>query len=179
LTPLAALAERYNVAILAVLHLTKSAQRKILLRAQASVAFVAQARTVLAVGVDPEQPGRRLLVTVKNNLCAFAPGLAFRITDAGLHWEAGTVAGTAEDLLAGDDPGTRTERKERESAKQFLRDTLAGGPMASTDVYKDARANGIAQRTLWRAKAELGVVAERPGLGPWYWMLPAPREATP
>src|SRR5262249_55073954 len=68
LSPLAALAERYRVALLAILHLTKAAQRKLLLRAQGSVAFVAQARIVLAVGEDPDHDGRRLLVPVKNNL---------------------------------------------------------------------------------------------------------------
>jgi RecA-family ATPase len=73
LSPLAALAERHRVAIIAILHLTKAAQRRVLLRAQGSIAFVAQARTVLAVSEDRENPGRRLLVRVKNNYGALPP----------------------------------------------------------------------------------------------------------
>jgi hypothetical protein len=56
----------------------------------------------------------------------------------------------------------------------FLRGLLADGPVASKQVMADAKANGIAQRTLWRAKTELGVIAERAKgqTGAWYWMLP-------
>jgi hypothetical protein len=178
LTPLVALAERYDCAIIGVLHLTKSATRKLLLRAQGSIAFVAQARIVLAVGTDPESAGRRLMVPIKNNLGAFAPALAFTITDAGLQWAPGTVEGVAEDLLAGDEPGSRTDRKERDDARRFLQDALADGPVASKELYQDAKANGIAARTLERAKTELGIQAARQGRGPWYWMLPH-REPAP
>jgi hypothetical protein len=172
LTPLAVLAEQHHCAIIGVLHLTKDRQRRLLLRAQGNIAFVAQARTVFAIGPDPETPGRRLLVTVKNNLGVFAPGLAFRIGADGLQWEPGTVEGAAEQLLAADDPSSRTERREREGATEFLRTALSTGPMASKELMADAKANGISQRTLWRAKTELGIVAERHGRGPWYWMLP-------
>ncbi len=72
LTPLADLAERRRVAILGLLHLTKAQQRRILHRVQASIAFVAQARTVLAVGEDPDT-GRRLVAPLKNNLGPLPP----------------------------------------------------------------------------------------------------------
>jgi hypothetical protein len=178
LSPLAALAERYRVAIIAILHLTKAAQRRVLLRAQGSVAFVAQARTVLAVAEDRDTPGRRLLVSVKNNLGPLAPALAFRISDTGLTWEPGTVEGTAERLLAGDELGTRTERRERDDAVTFLRDLLREGPVPTKQIEADAKANGIAQRTLWRAKSELRIEATRSQgqRGAWYWMLPASSE---
>lgn len=177
LTPLAALAESYRVAIIGILHMTKAAQRKLLLRAQGSIAFVAQARTVLAVGEDPEQPGRYLLAGVKNNIGPKAPALAYRLTDAGLAWEAAPVTGTADVLLAEDEVTTRTERREHDTAGSFLRDLLAHGPVASKQIEIDAKANGIAQRTLWRAKATLGIVADRSrttegNTGPWYWRLP-------
>jgi putative DNA primase/helicase len=178
LSPLAALAERYRLAVVGVLHLTKAAQRRLLLRAQGSVAFVAQARTVLAVGQDPDTPGRRLLVPIKNNLGAMAPALAFHIGDDGLRWESISVdVAAAERLLAVDEPATRSERRERDDAAMFLRDLLRDGPVASKQVESDAKGNGISQRTLWRAKAELGIVAERArtaegNTGAWFWMLP-------
>ena len=177
LTPLAALAERHRVALIGNLHLTKAQQRRILHRVQASVAFVAQARTVLAVGEDPEMPGRRLVAPVKNNLGALAAVLAFRISDAGLVWEPGTIEGTADRLFAQDESATRSEQRERDQAATFLRELLSERPIASKQVQADAKGNGIAQRTLWRAKADLGVIAERTrttegNTGPWYWRLP-------
>jgi putative DNA primase/helicase len=178
LTPLATLAERLNVAVVAVLHLTKDAQRRLLHRAQGSIAFAAAARTVLAVGEDPERPERRLVVTVKNNLGPHAPALAFRIDDHGLSWEAAPVVGSAERLLAVDLPGSRSERRERETALAFLRRLLAEGAVASKQIEADAKGNGIAQRTLWRAKAELGIISDRSRTSDgkaaaWYWALPA------
>jgi putative DNA primase/helicase len=177
LSPLAALAERYRVAIVGVLHLTKNAQRRLLLRAQGSAAFVAQARTVLAVGQDPDTPSRQLLVPIKNNLGQTPAALAFRIGDDGLVWDSAPVAGQADHLLAVDEPANRTDRRERDTAIAFLKDILANGEVASKQIETDARANGISQRTLWRAKAELGILAERGRAqdgkpGAWFWMLP-------
>jgi len=178
LTPLADLAERHRVAMVGLLHLTKAQQRRLLHRVQASIAFVAQARTVLAVGEDPDSPGRRLLAPLKNNLGPLPPVLAFRIGDLVLRWEPGIVEGTAETLLAGDELPTRTERQELDRAVRFLTDELCDGPVLSTAILKDAKANAISERTLWRAKTVLGAAAHRQGQGPWYWMLPQ-REPAP
>jgi putative DNA primase/helicase len=162
---------RRRVAVVGLLHLTKAQQRRVLHRVQASIAFVAQARTVLAVGEDPET-GRRVVAPLKNNLGPLPPVLAFRISDRGLEWEPGIVEGTAETLLAGDEAPTRTERQELDRAMQFLRDELCDGPVRSTEVVKDAKANGVSERTLWRAKAALNVPAHRQGQGPWFWCAP-------
>lgn len=148
-----------------------------LLRAQGSIAFVAQARVVLAVGEDSEAPGRRLLVGVKNNLGPIATSLAFRISDDGLRWE-GAINGTADQLLAGDEAETRTARHERDAAVAFLRELLEQGPVKSKQIEADAQANGISRSTLWRAKQALGIKAERAktvegNTGPWYWYLPS------
>jgi len=180
LAPLAALAEKYRVAIIAILHLTKAAQRKVLLRAQGSIAFVAQARTVLAVAEHRDVPGRRLLVSPKNNYGEKAPALAFRIGESGLTWDEGIVQGTAETLLAVDEPETRSDRRERDDAVTFLRQLLRDGPASSKQAMADAKANGISQRTLWRAKSELGIEAERAttqgGKAAWFWMPPSSAE---
>jgi putative DNA primase/helicase len=177
LTPLAALADQRQVAMVGVMHLTKAQQARLLNRVQGSVAFVGQARTVLVVGEDGNAPGRRLLASVKNNLGPLAPALAFRISDSGLIWEPTPVEGPADVLLAGDEMESRSARREREQAARFLRELLADGFVPSKQVMADAKANGIAQRTLWRAKADLGVLAERSKgdtKSPWYWWLPQP-----
>jgi hypothetical protein len=43
----------------------------------------------------------------------------------------------------------------------------------ATEIQEAANANGIAERTLDRAKRELGIKAEKKGQsGPWQWRLP-------
>jgi len=61
----------------------------------------------------------------------------------------------------------------RDAAKQFLRDLLADGPVKRTEIEEAADANGISERTLFRAKADLQVMAKRDGAGGcWTWKLP-------
>jgi hypothetical protein len=177
---LANLADRHGVAVAAVLHLTKDAQRRLIARASGSMAFAAAARIVLAVGADPEDDTKEriFLVTVKNNLARKAPGLAFRITNEGLCWEAEalTSAMSAETLLdSAAVPASREDAVQRHEAEAFLRHVLKDGPVPSNQIFKDAKANGVAERTLWRAKRTLGIPAERIPPGPrgaWFWSLP-------
>ena len=66
-------------------------------------------------------------------------------------------------------------------ADRFLSEILADGAMRQVDVTKAAAAQGIAERTLRRARVRLGVVATKHGFGGgsfWVWRLrPAGREA--
>lgn len=174
LGPLSALAERTRVAVVGILHLTKAAQRRILNRAQGSIAFVAAARVVLAVGQDSNDQARKLLVSIKNNVGPAASALAFRIGDDGLSWEPEPVTGAAETLLAQDEAPTRSESRERQAAADFFRDLLREGPVPSKQIEADAKANGVHLRTLWRAKADLEIKARRGpgGRGTWFWSLP-------
>jgi hypothetical protein len=55
-----------------------------------------------------------------------------------------------------------------------LRQILRDGPIPAAHIWSAAKANGIADRTLKRAKTELGIKARRhPDLdGGWEWVLP-------
>jgi len=182
LAPLAAIAEQYKIAVVVVMHLTKDSQRRAIHRAGGSIGFVGAARVVLAVGKDPEDEGRRLLVSVKTNLTSSPAALAYRIIGrsadaASVEWEPEPAAGVEADALLG--PATLEDREERREADELLRDQLADGERPAVEVQKAARANGISDRTLNRAKRRLGVKAHhkgqpgRPGQA-WYWSLPDP-----
>ena len=57
-------------------------------------------------------------------------------------------------------------------AVAFLETQLGDGPKLGAEVEAAARKQGIAERTLRRAKKELGVKADKePGVfnGPWFW----------
>lgn len=177
LSPLAALASRRGVAVIAVSHLRKS-RGPAVHRAIASIAFAAAARAVLAVAADPADHGRRLMVPVKQNLSQDSDGLAFRIEETSfaprLAWESAPVTMPADEILGvvQDDGEDRTARAE---AEDWLRSELASEPLPAREVKRRAREAGISPRTLDRAKASLRVKAERVGFGAsgaWQWSLP-------
>jgi hypothetical protein len=180
LAPLAALAEQYDCAILGVMHLSKGAGRKALHRAMGSIGFVAAARIVLAVARDPDDEERRLLLPVKNNLSPPADVLAFRLNEGRVVWESGPVHGVTADSVLNAMPA---DAEERQDAQTFLRDMLASGERVdSKAVVKAARANGISERTLKRAKARLGVQSKHTGFGAtgkWHWWLPVSESQEP
>ncbi|MBX7166515.1 MAG: AAA family ATPase [Pirellulales bacterium] len=179
LAPLAELAARHNVAVLAVGHLNKGSGQAVY-RTSGSLAFVAAVRTAWAVTRDREDPTgpRRLLLAVKSNLSVDQGGLAFSVGPYGAHdepavaWEADPVRVSADEALAAEASGAE-DRSEREEALEFLRDRLADGPVAVVDVNREARSQGIADRTLRRARRALGVLKTKDGLrGGWSLSLP-------
>lgn len=183
LAPIAKLAERHGVAIVAVSHLNKGAGGRAMYRAMGSLAFIAAARAGWLVVEDESDPAKRLMLPTKMNLAAKPTGMAFALHDGGapggvpsVAWSAEPVDLSADDALEaiaghGDDErkGALTE------AVDFLRHELGNGAKPSSDVKRAAKAAGIAPRTLDRARAELGVIAAPDGFGgPWTWALPSP-----
>ena len=66
-----------------------------------------------------------------------------------------------------------------EEAKAFLRQHLAAHPVPARILIKDAKAEGIASRTLHRAKDALGVQVQRQGWGQggqWLWAVATVQE---
>lgn len=157
---LAKLAEQTGVTVLAIDHLAKSLG-KAMYRGIGSIAFTAAPRAVWQVLADPDDPGRKLFLPVKCNL-AKVDGLAFRLGDTGITWEDSKVTISADEV--GADAGS-TPRSE---AKTWLRDFLSNGPMPAREVARQAREDGICERTLKYAKKELNVASVRTG-GAWSW----------
>ena len=90
---------------------------------------------------------------------------------ARVSWEGDSVL-SADGLL--NSPG----ETKRDAAAEFLEGLLADGPMPASEVKEEAEAEGISERTLKRAKQELGVEAVREGRSGeiggdlWCWRLP-------
>jgi putative DNA primase/helicase len=173
LSPLAAFAAKYGVAVLCVTHLRKSAGVAVH-RAIASIAFTAAARAVWAVASDSSDTNRRLMLMVKLNLGPNVGGLAFRIETQNalprLDWESGAVTVNANDVLNIEYSEDHSELKE---AEEWLREYLADGPVAASEAIRAANAVGITRTTLWRAATSLTVVRRKlggRGAG-WEWSL--------
>jgi hypothetical protein len=179
LAPLADLAAHHRVAVVAVTHLNKNAGGPAIYRAMGSLAFIAAARQAWVVSKDKDDPDRRLLLPIKNNLAPDTEGLAYRIEAAGsddrpvVVWEDDPVSVSADDVLADHRGDGRSSSLEE--AKDWLREQLADGSIPAADVKAAADRDGIKSRTLDRAKSALDVMASREGFGTegrWVWTLP-------
>jgi hypothetical protein len=174
LAPLAALAERARAAILIVRHLNKATSSNALYRGGGSIGIIGAARSGLVVANDPEDPERRILAANKHNLSRAAPSLAFRVETAP-NGAARVVWGGTSSLSAGDilrEPADPEQRSALSEAKEFLLKELADGSVAAEQVKKDARAAGVSERTLKRAKRALGVGSDKASDGSWNWVPP-------
>ena len=70
------------------------------------------------------------------------------------------------------------DRHERRQAGEWLRDVLARGPMEAKRLWDEARHCGLAERTVRRAAAELGLRPTKDGKsGTWFWGVGFPRVA--
>lgn len=165
LAPLCKLAERYKVAILGIAHMSKSNQGKTLYRSLGSIAFTATARAAWGVVQDPEHEDQRLFLPVKNNL-GNSTGLAYRLENGRVIWDSTPVDYDIDNL-----PFLQEDNGKLDEAKAWLQYQLSAGPLAARDIYEQAKSDGIAKRTLDRAKADLGVWSERQGSG-WCWFPP-------
>jgi putative DNA primase/helicase len=194
LGPVVELAAELNVAIVGIMHFNKKIDvNNALLRISDSLAFGATARHVYAVVEDAEND-RKLLVKAKNNLAASGnKSLAYRFggREVGVDaktgqtifaphilWEDHHVDVTAAEAM---EAATTKSAGARDEAKIFLTDILANGPVLKTEIEEAAEANGIAGRTLFRAKKDLNIEVDkdRKKDGKWYWRLPeVPKAAT-
>ena len=183
LAPLADLSARHGVAIVAVSHLNKSGGGKAIYRIMGSLAFIAAARACWAVVRDPDDPTRRLLLPVKNNLATDSGGLAYTVRDAGcgipsIAWDSQPVSITADEALGREleTNNDETRRTAVDDAADWLRNVLSDGPLPAIEIKRQALANSIsATGSLRRAHDRLKVDAIKRGpfdKPTWYWRMP-------
>lgn len=171
LAGLHAVAVRQHCAIVLVRHLTKGSRDKSIYRGIGSIDITAACRSVLLVGADADDPNKRALVQVKNNLEAFGPARGYVIKAGRFEWVAGVSDLTAQRILAAEaDTGPKAE------AVSLLRDLLAHGPMPAGEVLKQAKKFGVSERTLHRATLDLKVrskpLRDRGRVVGWEFSLP-------
>ncbi len=80
-TPLAQLAEDTGCAILIIRHLNKRSSENPLYRGAGSIGIIAAARMGLIVAQDPLHEHRRILATIKNDLCKQTSNLTYQIVE--------------------------------------------------------------------------------------------------
>jgi AAA domain len=177
--PVTALAERCRVGIFAVTHPPK-AQGTAMNAFTGSMAFVASARIAFIV-VDEPETERRLMLEVKNNVGIKAQGRGYTIEGTKVAegiiapriiWDDAPVDMTADQAIVAAAKHAKEGGRTLKEAIEFLRQLLADGPMGATDAEEAAEKEGIRERTLRRARKELGVIAKKDDFaGGWSWSL--------
>ncbi|MEZ0031254.1 putative DNA primase/helicase [Bradyrhizobium japonicum] len=189
LEPLADMANRLQIAVVAVTHLNKGGgggNQSALNRFAGSIAFVAAARAAFAVIEDPEDDERRFLLEAKNNLGKKCKGLAFRIEErrvgndvlsSNVIFEGEHVSESIDEALSASENRGAKKRQYgdgKEDVVQFLRDILSAGPVDVLVVERQARAAALLEddkrlsksKTFRDARTELGIKSTRDGFGP-------------
>ena len=191
LSKLSDLASRLRLAILLISHPPKQEYQNAVHRVSGSQAYAAHARMVWTAawhtiqGDDGKPRKRRIIVLVKGNLTDQRTGLEYRITrchsehsEPHIEWSAEPVALTADEALAESRSKPGPKATKLGEAIEWLREALANGPRAATEVEAEAREAGIAISTLHRGKRDLNVESYRDATpGPWFWILPNPKDS--
>ena len=187
LEPLRVFAAERRIAIVLVQHLNRRSDSSDALDRIADSAGLPQlCRSVLVWGPDPSDPegdhgSRKVLARSKANLAKSSASATFTI-------EEFSVSGgiNAPALTRGEDRRVDAEdvivnvemRTAQDEAVEWLRTQLADGPLSAKDVRKRAREDGIADRTLDRAKRTAGVVSKPDrsdaGITSWQWEIATP-----
>lgn len=171
---LTALAQRRDLAVLIRRHLTKSGGANPLYRGVGSIGAIAAVRAAFAVASDPQSTDmfQHVLVQTKGSL-AIAPTLRYRTVQVGdarkIEW-LGVSDCRAEDALR----SSVLDMSALSEAVNVLFSLLQDGPLAASEVRRRARALGISERTLARAKRVLEVRSNKHGSGGgshWTWEL--------
>lgn len=185
IAPLAQLAEDADLAVLLVAHFNKAQGGDSLSRVLGSRGLTAAVRSVLVFGKAPDaEDGSpdRVLAHAACNVAREAPSLSCRVEPRVIEDETGTIE-TSRLVIVGDCDtdadallATRSddERTDREIAADWLTDRLADGAWHRADeIRASAKGEGIAERTLYRARKLLSVEHRREGFqAVSEWRLP-------
>jgi putative DNA primase/helicase len=179
LKPLAAVMQRTACAALGLRHVSKMSGIPAQDRGTGSVAIGGAARSNLIAGKDPDEEGRYVLASIKNNLGPEPPSLGYRLVEARQEIGAFYVGVPiiewigAVDIEADDLVGTEKQGE----AAEFLLLTLRNGPVAAKHLEAEARARGLSWTgAVRRASERMGILKRPTAVGvenaAWMWSLP-------
>ena len=163
LAPLAVLADKLDLVVLVVAHLTKDESSKLINRVSGAGAFVNAARSVLVLAPSPDDPdgdqgSERVLVHVRGNWGKLAPTLAARVEARELELDDGTITSIGCLQILGEcDVGVEDLQRGRDEnggndVEEAIAAALPDGARPSRDVKTQVAADQeCAKKTVERA----------------------------
>ena len=160
-------AERHDCAVLLVGHLNKGSLRtRAAYRGLGSIDIYSAARSVMSVNKLDEYT--RVMVHTKSNLAPKGAMIAFGFDPvAGFNWQ-GECDINADDLFNG---ARQTHESQSDKAQRLILDMLSNGAEEAAKILRTAEMQGISEKTLKRAKSELGVYSFKKSER-WFWSMP-------
>jgi hypothetical protein len=192
LTPLVAMAAELQVAIVGIIHLNKADDKKAIHRIQASMAFVAIARIVWCFVKDPDEKGRRLMLSIKgNNTADDAATLTYRIVSwcwrcqlpagkvcgacgkystAKMEWGE-SVEGIDVERVMGRPVPVSEEERSSPQADALLHELVPDANwVPARQIFAEGEKRGITERAIKRAKYRQRLGTDKQGFaGGWCW----------
>jgi putative DNA primase/helicase len=177
--PVVDFAKASDIAVIGIGHLTKgTAGKDPLERINGSGAFGALPRLVMGAAKNEaggDNEPERIMVRIKSNIGPSGGGFGYHIDMATLHenpaieatrivWEL-PLEGTARELLAEAEEDEKTSKVAE--ATLFLKIALENGERLQREIMAEAKAAGIAEKTLRRAAK--GTVGKRQSALGWHW----------
>lgn len=183
---MARLAEDLDAAVIFLAHLNKnSSASNPLYRIGSSIGIPAAARSILWAAPDPTDEAMKVLLHLKCNVAEKAPTLRYRIESQVLAGDIKTSkivwAGEAPTIKADDLMQPAHENQEHLSAlgeaKQWLQAMVGKEGKEASSILAEAEKAGFKEKTLRRAKKELGIKSGFFGKDHrWGWMPPPKSE---
>lgn len=183
MSKIGALAEKYSCTFLFIVHPPKMAA-KALYSSLGTIDIPAVARSILAVGSDPENPEQRVMAHVKSSLAKHGSSILFSIDrESGVTWD-GYSSLTPDDVMsARRQEGRGKPSAALEEAIEFLVDVITPEGYAERDeIIKQAEAKGVKKSTLYNAKKEAKISDKKSGFGAnakTIWYLESSKDRLP
>ncbi len=173
---LAQLADRFNTAVILIMHNSKMSLNKALYRPLGSIDIPAAARSLLVMGKDPDDDSSCVLCHEKTSLAARGKSIVFKIDpDNGGVVFQGFSDITADQLLNGTSITRERPSIKLNEAVDKLQELLGvTGYAAYSQISAMQKASNIAKSTLKNAKNELGLQTLKIGFNEQtiYWVRP-------
>ena len=154
LKPLKQIAQKYNCAIIMIMHLNKNNSAKASQRANGSTEFITSSRSAILITENPENTSERLFIPIKTNLMKENEKntLSFKINDIGIiEWLDNKGKVNADIILN----SFETQDVLQSIAKGFIIGALSRGDIYSNDFKDLALKNGISEKMYNITKAKM------------------------
>jgi hypothetical protein len=179
LKPLGKVAADTDCSVLALRHINKAAEQAAQDRGTGSVAIGGAARSHLLVGTDPDVLQQFVLAAVKANLGRRHSPIGYLLEGRAIDTDDGETSNVSIVRWLGEMDVTLDEMltpSGQGAAVAFLRNALADGPVASKELEKQARNEGLSWTGAIRRASERMKVIKRPEgkQGEWSWSLSTP-----